>query len=120
MDREQRQALLRSDRMVKTEDLIYGEMYRIHHLSPSYADDDADDTTLIVQLETSVGAYIYTSWPACPFGLDDVFRINTGVLRCMMMYRTISEPRIIYIYFYNTGTLIVRREYILEHIKCIR
>jgi hypothetical protein len=33
-------------------------------------------------------------------------------LRCMMMYRTISEPRIIYIYFYNTGTLIVWREYI--------
>jgi len=31
-----------------------------------------------------------------------------------MMYRTISEPRIIYIYLYfsNTGTLIVRREYI--------
>ena len=73
MDREQRQALLRSDRNVKTEDLTQGEMYRIHHLSPSYADDDDDDnTTFIVQLETCAGAYIYTSWPACPFGVDDV------------------------------------------------
>jgi hypothetical protein len=78
MDREKRQALLRSDRMVKTEDLKQGEMYRIQHLSPSYADED---NTLIVQLEASVGAYIYTSWPACRFGLEDVFRINTGVLR---------------------------------------
>ena len=68
-------------------------MYCIHQLSPSYADDD--DTTLIVLLKTCVGAYIYTSCPACPFGLDDVFRINTGVLRCRMMYRTIIEPRII-------------------------
>ena len=98
--------------MVKREHLIHVDMYPIHHLSPSYADND--DTTLIDKLETSVVAYIYTSRPACPFGLDDVFRINTGVLRCMMMYRTISEPRIIYIYLYfsNTGTLIVRREYI--------
>jgi hypothetical protein len=101
MARKQRQALLRSDRMVKTEDLTQGEMYRIHHLSPSYADDD---DTLIVQLDTCVGAYIYTSWLACPFGLDDVFRINTGVLRCMMMYRTISEPRTIFIYIYISIT----------------
>ena len=99
MDQKQRSAFLRSDRMVKAEDLIHGGMYRIHHLSTSYADED-DNTTLIIQLETSVGAYIYTSWTACPFGHDDVFRINTGVLRCVMMYRTISEPRIIYIYIF--------------------
>jgi len=54
-------------------------MYRIHHLSPFYTDDDdGDDMTMIVQLEACVGASIHTSWPACPFGLDDVFRINTG------------------------------------------
>jgi hypothetical protein len=97
MDREQRQALLLSDRMVKTEDLIQGQMYRIHHLSPSYDDDDIA-TTLVVQLETCAAAYIFTSWPACPFGPADVFCINTGVLRWMMMCRTISEPRIIHIY----------------------
>ena len=61
MNREQRQALLRSDRMVKTEDLTKGEVYRIQNLSPSYADDDDDDTNVIVQLETREGAYIYTS-----------------------------------------------------------
>ena len=104
--------------MVKTEDLTQGEMYRIHYLSPFYPDDDDDDddddTTMIFHLDTYEGAFIYTSWPACPFDLDDVFRINTGVLRCMMMYRTNSDPRIIciYLYFYNTGTL-VRCEYIL-------
>ena len=54
MNREQRQALLRSDRMVKTEDLTEGETYCIQHLSPSDA-DDADDTTVIVQLETYEG-----------------------------------------------------------------
>jgi len=39
-----------------------------------------------------------------------------------MKCRMISETRIIYIclYFYNTGTLIVRREYIFNHITCIR
>ena len=105
MNQEQRQALLRSDRMVKTEDFTQGEVYRIQHLSPSYADYD-DDTTAIVQLEACQGSYIYTSWLACPFNLDDVSRINTGVLKCMMVYRTFSEPRIIYIYLYtdNTGT----------------
>ena len=67
MDREKRQALLLFDRMVKTEDLTQGQMYRIHHLSLSYDDDDIE-TTLVVQLETCAGAYIFTSWPACPFG----------------------------------------------------
>ena len=61
MDRKQWQALLRSVRMVKTEDLTQGEVYRIHNLSPSYADDDDGDTTMIVQLETYGGAYVYTS-----------------------------------------------------------
>ena len=90
MNREQRQVLLRSDSMVKTEDLTPRDVYRIHHPSPSYTYDD-DDTTVIVQLETYEGAYIYTSWPACPLDLDVVFRINTGVLKYMMTYRTISE-----------------------------
>jgi len=62
-------------------------MYRIQHLSPSYD----DDTSMIVQLDTCEGAYIYTSWPACPFDIDDLSRINNGVLKCMMTYRTISE-----------------------------
>jgi hypothetical protein len=84
--------------MVKTEDLTQGEVYRIQHLSPSYADDDDDDTTIIVQLETYEGAYIYTAWPACPFDLNDVSRINTWVLKNMMTYRTISGPRIVYIH----------------------
>ena len=96
MSREQRQVLLRSDRMVKIEDLTQGEVYHIQHLSPSYEDDD-DDTTVIVQLETFEGASIYTSWPACPFNPDDVSRINTGVLKCMMVYRMFSKLRI-YIY----------------------
>jgi hypothetical protein len=52
MNREHRQAFLNSGRMVKTEDLREGEMYRIQHLSPSNADFDDDDTTVIVQLET--------------------------------------------------------------------
>jgi hypothetical protein len=65
--------------MVKLEDLTQGEMYRIQHLRPSDADDDDDDTTVIVQLETYEGAYIYTSWPACPFDLD-VSSISNGVL----------------------------------------
>jgi len=112
MHGEQRQALLHSDRMIKTEDLTQGDVYRMNHLSPSYADDD--DTTVIVQLETCEDAYIYTSWPACPFDLDDVSRINTGVLQCVMTYRKISEPRIVYIYIYidNTGIFFVRRGYI--------
>jgi len=46
-------------------------------LSPSYADEDDNDTTLIVQHNTCVVAYIYTSWFACPFGLDDVLHINS-------------------------------------------
>ena len=50
MNREQRQALLLSDHMVKTEDLTEGEMYRIQFLSPSDVNDDYDDTTVIVQL----------------------------------------------------------------------
>ena len=97
--------------MVKTEDLTQGEVYRIQHLSPSYADDD---TTAIVQLEACQGSYIYTSWLACPFNLDDVSRINTGVLKCMMVYRTFSEPRIIYIYLsiVNTVIFFIRRRYI--------
>jgi len=102
MNREQGQALLRSDRMAKTEDVTQGLMYRIKHLSQSDADDDdVDDTTVFVQLETYEGAYFYTSWPACPFELDYVSRINNGVLKCTMAYRTISETRvsgIIYIY----------------------
>jgi len=109
MDREQRQSLLLSGRMVKTEDLTQGEVYRKHHFSPSY--DDDDDTTMKVHLETNEGASIYTSWPACPFELYDVFLINTGVLKCVMTYRTISEPRIISIYFNKSGILMVRREY---------
>jgi hypothetical protein len=114
MNREQRQALLHSDRMFSTEDLTEGEMYHIQHLNPSDADYDDGDTTVIVLLETYEGAYIYTSWPACPLDFDDVFRINKGALKCMMTYRTISEPRIFYIflYFNNAGIFIVRREYI--------
>ena len=59
MNREHRQALLRSDNMVKLESLTQGEMYRIQHWNPSDADDDDDDTTLLVQLETSEDDYIY-------------------------------------------------------------
>ena len=98
MNREQRQALLRSARMVKMEDLTEGQLYRIQHLSPSYVDDDY--TTVIVQLETSEGAYAYTSWPPCPFDLDDVSRIKIGVSKCMMMNRMFNESRIIYISIY--------------------
>ena len=81
MNREQRQALLSSNSMVKTEDLTTGELYRIHHLIPSYAYDYDDDTTMTVQLETYEGAYIYTLWPACLLDLHDVLRINTGALK---------------------------------------
>ena len=38
--------------VIKLERLKEGEMYRIQNLNPSVVDDD-DDTTLIVQLETS-------------------------------------------------------------------
>jgi len=48
MDREQWQALLSSDRMVKTEGRTQGKVYRIHHLCPSFPHDDDDDTTMIV------------------------------------------------------------------------
>jgi len=54
MNGEQRQELLSSDRMIKTEDLTQGNVYRIHYLSPSYADDD--DTNVIVQLDICEGA----------------------------------------------------------------
>ena len=76
--------------MVMTEDLTKGEMYRIQNLSPSDADDNGDDTAVIFQLDTYEGAYIYTSWPACPFDLDDVSRTNNGELKCMMSYGTLS------------------------------
>ena len=74
------------------EDLTQVEMYCIQYLSPSDAVDDEDDVNVIVQLETYDGAYIYTSWPACPFDIDDVSCINKGVLKCMIRYRAISEP----------------------------
>ena len=66
MNREERQALLRSDRMVKLESLTQWEKYHIQHLIPSDADDD-DDETVIVELETSEGENLCTSWPICPF-----------------------------------------------------
>ena len=101
--------------MVKTEDLTQREVYCIQHLSPSYGDgdDDDDDTSMIVQLETCQGADIYTSLPACPFDIDDVSRMNNGILKCMMTYRTITEPRIVYIFIYidYTDIVIVRHEY---------
>ena len=98
MNREQRQALIRSDRMVKLESLTQVEKYRIQHLNPSHADDD-DDETVIIQLETSEGDYIYTSWPKCPFYPDDVSRINNRVLLCTITYMTISEPRVTNIFY---------------------
>ena len=79
--------------MVTTEDLTEEGMYCIQHLSPSDADDD-DDTTMIIQLETYKGASIYTSWPACPFDLDDVSLIINGVLKCVVTYRMICEPHV--------------------------
>jgi hypothetical protein len=105
MNREQRQALLRSDQKVKTEDQPQGEMYRIRNMSPSYEDDDDgdDNRTLRVQLKTCAGFYINTSWPECPFGLDDVFRSNTELLRYMMMCRMISD-RVSSIYVYISTT----------------
>ena len=69
MNREQRQALLFSDRMVKMENLTQVEMYRIEHLNHTDT-DDYYDTTVIVQLETSEAPYIYTTWPTCPFDID--------------------------------------------------
>ena len=67
---------------------------------------------MIVQLETYESAYIYTSLPACLFDLDYVSSINNGELKCMMKYRTISEPRVsgiihIYLYIDNVDILMM-------------
>lgn len=77
MNREQRRVLLRSDRMVKLESITYGKKYRIHHLSPPDT-DDVDNETVIVQLESSEGDYLYSSWPTFPFETDDVSLSITG------------------------------------------
>lgn len=93
MNREQRQASLRSHRTDTLESLAYGVKYRKHRLFPS---DTDDDETMIVQLETSENEvpYICTSWPTCFVESYDVSRINNGILRCTMAYmgqRTVRE-----------------------------
>ena len=117
MNREHRQELLRSYRLVKTEDLTEMKMYRIQHMSTNDDDDDDDDAAVILYLETKEGSYIYTSPPACNFELDDISRISNGELKSMKICRLISEPRfsgIIYVCLYidNAGILVAIPIYI--------
>ena len=82
MNREQKGALLRYERMVDMLILVADWKFRIQHVTTP----DGDDETRIVQLEGITDDYFYTSWPNCPFHTDEVIRINNGTLGCTMTY----------------------------------
>ena len=42
----------------------------------------ADESTTILQIESSAGDFVYVAWPTCPFQPYDVARINDGTMRC--------------------------------------